>query len=268
MSRVGHALRNATWQGGLALVAATIGATALGYLIVQVFFLPETVAQARLDRVPDLTGRSFDDAVREASAEGYDVLRAGRLPSDDVDEGSVIYQLPPPESYLQRGDTLWVLTSRGPDRAVLPDLAGLDPDVARSVLTQLGLTTTADRREASDLYDQGTVVETVPPAGTPIGDDTRVTLVLSRGGSLLVMPDVTGLSLAAARDSLEAAGLTVGEVGGMGAGPGGGEGRVVVTAQDPRAYRRVRAGAAVRLQLGEARGPTAPAAPATRDSTP
>ena len=42
-----------------------------------------------------------------------------------------------------------------------------------------------------------TVIQSVPPAGTPITDETRVTLILSRGGTFLEMPDVQGLTLAA-----------------------------------------------------------------------
>ncbi|MBW3660950.1 MAG: PASTA domain-containing protein [Gemmatimonadetes bacterium] len=249
--------RSATWQVAIALICATLGAAALGYLSIQLFFLPETVAQARLNRVPDLTGLDVEDAMKAGEASGYVVVESGRQFSEDVDAGDVLYQIPPPRSYLQRGDTLWILTSLGETRPVIPDLAGVDPEIARGVLARLGLETTSSRRAPSDLHPQGTVAETVPPAGTPIAQDTRVTLVISRGGSFLLMPDVTGLPLAGARDSLESFGLTVGEVAGVEGEQASGEASVVVVSQEPGPFRRVRAGSAIRLTLGEKPRPRA-----------
>lgn len=249
--------RSATWQVAVAVLAVTVGAAALGYLAVQLFFLPETVAQSRLNRVPDLTGRDVENAIEYGEDAGYAVIESGGQFSDDVDRGEVLYQIPPPESYLQRGDTLWVLTSLGESTPTIPDLAGVEPRIARSILARLGVEITASRRESSDLHPQGMVTQTIPPAGTPIEEGVRVTLVLSRGGSFLEMPDVTDLPLVQARDSLESFGLTVGEVTGVEEDQATGEGSVVVVSQDPAPYRRVRAGSAVRLRLGEAqRAPT------------
>lgn len=256
--------RSPTWQVAVAVLAVTVGAAALGYLAVQLFFLPETVAQSRLNRVPDLTGREVENAIEYGEDAGYVVIESGGQFSDEVDPGEVMYQIPPPDSYLQRGDTLWVLTSLGESAPKIPDLAGVEPQIARGVLVRLGVEVTASRRESSDLHPQGTVTQTIPPAGTPIEEDTRVTLVLSRGGSFLEMPDVTNLPLVQARDSLESFGLTVGEVTGLEEWPATGEGSVVVVSQDPAPYRRVRAGSAVRLRLGEGERVRAAAAPPER----
>lgn len=262
--------RSSTWQVAVALLAVTVGSAGLGYLAVQLFFLPETVAQSRLNRVPDLTGRDVQNAIETGEGAGYVVIESGGQFSGDVDAGEVLYQIPPPDSYLQRGDTLWVLTSLGEPTPVIPNLAGVEPEIARRVLARLGLETTASRRAQSDLHPQGAVVETIPPAGTPIEADTRVTLVISGGGSFLQMPDVTDLPLAAARDSLESFGLTIGEVTGVGEEQTGGEGSVVVVSQDPAPYRRVRAGSAIRLQLGEREraGPESRAPPAEETEVP
>ncbi|HUP19491.1 MAG TPA: PASTA domain-containing protein [Gemmatimonadota bacterium] len=248
--------RGATWQVGIAVIAATVGATGLGYLAVQLFFLPETVAMSRLGRVPDLTGLDLDDAGKAGQASGYEVVSSGRQYSDDHNEGEVIYQIPPPDAYHAQGDTLWVLVSLGEPEPVVPDLSGVEPATALRILRQMGVPATSARRAPSDIHPQGTVIETVPPAGTAIDEDTRVTLILSRGGTFLEMPDVKGLTLAAARDSLELYSLTVGEVAGIEGDVEAGEGSVVVIEQEPGPARRIRSGSAVRLRLGEA--PRAP----------
>lgn len=249
--------RSALWQITVALMLATIGAVGLGYLAVQLFYLPDTLAQSRLNHVPDLTGMEFDDARAMGESEGYAVIESERTYADDVEEGEVIYQIPPPDFYLPRGDTLRVLVSRGPGRTTVPDVTGLDPEMAQSILRELGLGTTLPRRVPSERHPQGTIVETVPPVGTLVEEGAAVTLVLSRGGSILSMPEVRGMPLAAARDSLEIYSLTVGEVTGLEGGPASeevSEGSVVVTGQEPGPGRNVRAGSAVRLQLGERAG--------------
>lgn len=244
--------RSASWRVPIALIVATLGAGALGYLGVQLFLLPETLAETRIRRVPDLTGMAIEDAVKAGRAQGYEVVASGRQYSDPVDEGFVIYQIPPPDSYLAAGDTLFALVSLGPQETRLPELTGLDLESARAVLRQLGVEVAGVQREASELHPQNVVVSSDPPAGTPVEEELAVVLNLSRGGTMVDMPDVRGLPQAAARDTLEIFGLTVGEVTVLSAADSAEAGgrEVVITGQEPGPGRRIRTGSAVRLQLG------------------
>ena len=244
--------RSAVWRVPIALIVATLGAGALGYLGVQLFLLPETLAESRLHRVPDLTGESIEDAMGDGRAAGYEVVATGRQYSDRVDEGDVIYQIPPPGSYLAAGDTLFVLASLGEQQTRIPNLMGLDLEAARAILLQLGVEVAGVRRASSELVPQNLVVASEPPSGTLLEEDPAVVLTLSRGGAMVDMPDVRGLSQAAAGDTLEIFGLTVAEVTSVGADTLGvaGSALVVVTGQEPVAGRRIATGSAVRLQLG------------------
>lgn len=243
--------RGITWRVFLALAVATLGAAAIGYLAVQLFYLPETLAEQRVAQVPDLSGRELEDGRSEAEAAGYALVESGRLAWEGVDEGRIVYQIPPPDFYLPRGDTVRVVVSRGPVQTTIPRLAGLQPELATAILGGLGLTATPARREFSNVHPEGTVAGSVPPSGTAVEPGTPVTLILSGGGSFLPMPDVRGMSLAAARDTLDLHTLTVGEVRTLRGDPTQREGRVVVIAQSPLPGQRVRRGSAVRLELGE-----------------
>lgn len=256
--------RSAAWRVPIALIVATLGAGALGYLGVQLFLLPETMAESRLHRVPDLTGLSIGDAIKAGRSAGYEVVASGRQYAEDVDEGDVIYQIPPPDSYLADGDTVFALVSLGAPQTRLPDLAGLEYESARAVLHQIGVSVAAVERQPSELLPQNVVVSTDPPAGTPVEGDLSVVLRLSRGGTMVEMPDVRGLTQVAARDTLEIFGLTVGEVTSVGgADSAAGERQVVVTGQEPGPKQAIRTGSAVRLQLGLSQdAPAARAAPA------
>ena len=263
--------RSAAWRVPIALIAATLGAGALGYLGVQLFLLPETMAESRLHRVPDLTGLSIGDAIKAGRSVGYEVVASGRQYAADVDEGDVIYQIPPPDSYLADGDTVFALVSLGAPQTRLPDLAGLEYESARAVLHQIGVSVAAVERQPSELLPQNVVVSSDPPAGTPVEGDFSVVLRLSRGGTMVEMPDVRGLTQTAARDTLEIFGLTVGEVTSVGGADstGAGERQVVVTGQEPGPKQAIRTGSAVRLQLGLSRdAPAARAAPAEGRGTP
>ncbi|HJR54494.1 MAG TPA: PASTA domain-containing protein [Gemmatimonadota bacterium] len=243
--------RSAVWRVPIALIVATLGAGALGYLGVQLFLLPETLAESRLHRVPDLTGESIEDAMDDGRSAGYEVVATGRQYSDRVDGGDVIYQIPPPGSYLAAGDTLFVLVSLGEQETRIPNLMGLDLEAARAILRTLGVEVADVRRAASELVPQNLVVSSDPPSGTLVEEDTAVVLTLSRGGAMVDMPDVRGLPQAAARDTLEIFGLTVEEVTSVGADTvGTASAQVVVTGQDPGPGRRIATGSAVRLQLG------------------
>ena len=244
--------RSAAWRVPIALIVATLGAGALGYLGVQLFLLPETLAESNLHRVPDLTGMRIQDAIREGDAQGYEVVASGRQYSDEIDEGDVIYQIPPPDSYLAQGDTVFALVSLGDLETRLPDLAGLDVEHARAVLNQLGVGVAGIRREASELLPQNAVVGSDPPAGTRVEAEMEVVLRLSRGGAIVEMPDVRGLTQAAARDTLEIFGLTVEEVTALSVADSADVGgrQVVVTGQEPGPRRPIPTGSAVRLQLG------------------
>jgi beta-lactam-binding protein with PASTA domain len=169
-----------------------------------------------------------------------------------VDRGDVIYQIPPPGSYLAAGDTLFVLASLGEQETRIPDLEGLELEEARAILRQLGVEVAGIQRAPSELVAQNLVVSSDPPSGTLVEEDARVVLTLSRGGAMVDVPDVRGLSQAAARDTLEIFGLTVGEVTSVGADTLGvaASAQVVVTGQEPDAGRRIATGSAVRLQLG------------------
>jgi beta-lactam-binding protein with PASTA domain len=244
--------RSAAWRVPIALIVATLGAGALGYLGVQLFLLPETLAEIGLHRVPDLTGMRIEDAVREGDAQGYEVVASGRQYSDEIDEGDVIYQVPPPGSYLAHEDTLFALVSLGPQETRLPDLAGLDVAQARAVLKLLGVQVAGIRREASELLPQNAVVGSDPAVGTPVEEEMEVVLRLSRGGAIVEMPDVRGLAQAAARDTLEIFGLTIGEVTELTVADSSdaGDRPVVVTGQEPGPRRSIPTGSAVRLELG------------------
>ncbi len=89
--------------------------------------------------VPDLTGRTVDEATAELEAQG---LVANVLPeefSPTVAVGGIARQDPAPGTEVERGATVSLAPSKGPDLVPVPPLAGLTVDQARAALEGAGL---------------------------------------------------------------------------------------------------------------------------------
>lgn len=91
----------------------------------------------------------------------------------------------------------------------VPNVTGLDVAVARSRLGEQGLLLAkGDRRFSPDVPVDG-VLDQTPAPGVLAPRGTDVTVVLSAGSESFAMPDVTGLPLTTARQSLQDKGLVV-----------------------------------------------------------
>jgi serine/threonine-protein kinase len=93
----------------------------------------------------------------------------------------------------------------------VPDLAGLDQPSARERLAESGLLlAVAEAGRWSAEVEAGRVLDTRPRAGSLVKRGAEIEVVLSLGARKIVLPDLAGKALAAARLVLENEGLTVG----------------------------------------------------------
>ncbi len=95
----------------------------------------------------------------------------------------------------------------------VPDLAGLDQAAATERLAELGLLLrVAEAGRWSAETEAGRVLESRPGAGSFVKRGAEIEAVLSLGMRRIVLPDLSGKALAAARLTLENEGLAVGAV--------------------------------------------------------
>ena len=97
------------------------------------------------------------------------------------------------------------------DSFEVPALTGVAEGEARNTVSQLGWNIVISV-ERSDEVALGEVIRTVPPTGSMLQEGDDLTLVVSEGPTLAVVPDVNGLSRDDAVAALEAQGLVVAEV--------------------------------------------------------
>ncbi|MFI9718706.1 Stk1 family PASTA domain-containing Ser/Thr kinase [Streptomyces sp. NPDC052396] len=107
------------------------------------------------------------------------------------------------------GTGVWYISS-GQFTSV-PAVLDMTEQKAEQELDRAGLRADT-RQDFSDTIERGHVMATDPKPGERIRNTGRVTLTISRGPRRTEVPNVTGMRLAEARQRIEHAGLTVGEI--------------------------------------------------------
>ncbi|MDR2975491.1 MAG: PASTA domain-containing protein [Propionibacteriaceae bacterium] len=157
---------------------------------------------------PAMEGVVEADAVAALARIGLDA-EVTYQPSDTVPSGIVISASVEEGTAVALGTVVALVVSGGSGGEGLIDLpsyVGTPSDEARAELEALGLVvvTTA---EHSIAIAPGSVISQSPDTGQASPGDT-VTLVVSDGPELLAVPDVMGMSGAAACDAIDAVGFT------------------------------------------------------------
>lgn len=231
--------------GGPAVRALLVIALAalLGLGVAAVLLVPRDVVRGD-SPVPAVIGLEDPEARALLERAGFRPRLEGAAPSPVTPAGLIAWQEPAAGVRLPAGGVVRLTRSAGPEPAAIPDVHELDEALARGVLEAAGFHVGALDSTAAQ-SPRGAAVATRPAAGTVQPPGVAVTLVLSRGPADRMVPSVEGLSLEAARDKIEAAGLRVGAVRPP-ASPG-----ATVAGQRPRAGARVPAEAPVDLTISE-----------------
>jgi beta-lactam-binding protein with PASTA domain len=134
--------------------------------------------------------------------------------SNDIPEGQVLSQNPPPGTEVSVQSTVSVAVSRGSNipKVSMPDVRGQNIETAKSRLQGMGFT--VDTIPSSVTNDAGqTVTQQSPAGGSSVTTSTRVTLGYSLSSQVVrQVPNLMGMTLATAQVTLQNAGLTVGPV--------------------------------------------------------
>lgn len=163
--------------------------------------------------VPDLTGKTPDEALRAALDAGLQIEQQdGRARNDDkVPRGRVLLQQPEAGSLAKPSQAIRVVLSLGPRELRVPDLTGLAPRAAALKLSResLGLGPVSWYRDPA--APPGILAQDPEPdAPGKRGETIRV--LMSRGPAdvRILMPDFVGKDAQAVKAHLEKFGFRVG----------------------------------------------------------
>ena len=106
--------------------------------------LPDTVIELTVSQGPEprpaptLAGLPIAEATAAVEGLQLELVRGDDVFSNDVAEGLVVSQEPAPGTPVERGGTVTVQVSKGPDLVPIPDLDGLSFPEAETALTEAG----------------------------------------------------------------------------------------------------------------------------------
>ncbi len=148
---------------------------------------PDSVSEAVSEPVnetvaltPDLVGRDYDAEVRNNRSYINDYLFYVTLEySNTVEKGRIIRQTPEAGEVIQKGDTISLVVSRGPQMMEMPDIIGQTQDSAVQELAAKGLNATCFTVVNDGSEAAGCVVSASEDAGTMVEVGTTVVLYIA-----------------------------------------------------------------------------------------
>jgi beta-lactam-binding protein with PASTA domain len=162
--------------------------------------------------VPNVVGLTQSAAGTALTAATLTTGAVTQATSTTVPAGSVISQNPIAGTLVPPGTGVALVVSSGPPPVAVPNVVGLTQAAAGTALTAATLTTGAVTQATSATVPAGSVISQNPIAGTLVPPGTGVALVVSSGPPPVAVPNVVGLTQAAAGTALTAATLTTGAV--------------------------------------------------------
>jgi serine/threonine-protein kinase len=177
----------------------------------------KTVSQgkpAQNVEVPDLRGSLPSQAKLVLSQMGLSLVVEGETPSTEYPEGTIAEQRPLAGSVVPSGTSIYVKIAKAGKEATVtvPPVMGLDLASAQRILIEKGFLIGNVERISSSDVPEGHVVKTYPEAGTPLPKGSKITIYVSSGEELVIVPRLIGKYLYQANTILEKYGLKLGTV--------------------------------------------------------
>jgi beta-lactam-binding protein with PASTA domain/tRNA A-37 threonylcarbamoyl transferase component Bud32 len=185
----------------IALVAGTI------WTLGRVFDgLPADGGAPTVVEIPDLTGSEQAQALLDLQNLGF---RVGiENAADPVVPAGAVIRTQPPANTVTNPDTLvTIIVSVGPEAFPIPYVLDLETERAIYVIEESGFTIGQTLEVNDDTVPRGFVISQNPVAGTKMGPDSKVDLVISAGPSLIVISDLSRKSPEDAIQILETLGF-------------------------------------------------------------
>ncbi len=162
--------------------------------------------------VPNVVGLAQADAEAAISAAGLTVGTITPTNHPTVAAGTVISHTPGAGASVAGGSAVDLVVSTGPVLVTVPNVVGLAQADAEAAISAAGLTVGTITPTNHPTVAAGTVISHTPGAGASVAGGSAVALVVSTGPAPVTVPNVVGLTQAAAQTALTNAGLTVGTI--------------------------------------------------------
>ena len=166
-----------------------------------------TVLEEPVTLAPNFVGMDYDAQVRNNHNYVGDYLFYVTLEySDTVEKGKIIRQEPEAGDVIEKGGTVSLVVSKGPQLVQMPDVIGFTQEGAVSELESRGLTPSCFMVVNDGSYAAGCVVSCSVDAGTPVEVGSVITVYIAADPSVEITAEPP-----AASDSDSASSASSGE---------------------------------------------------------
>jgi eukaryotic-like serine/threonine-protein kinase len=165
-----------------------------------------TVVGTQVANVPDVVGQGRGAAQQALEGEGFKVAVQERESSFD-DEGLVTAQDPQGGTSVETGSQVTITVGTGPATVKVPSVYGNTADQAAGILADYELELGTVNEDYSSDVAEGQIFYQDPAQGKSIEPGSSVNVTVSLGPEQVEVPDVFGLDLATAQQSVADAGF-------------------------------------------------------------
>jgi eukaryotic-like serine/threonine-protein kinase len=189
----------------VAMVVLLLVLGGLVFLLVSNFNSDDPPAAETIE-VPYVIGQPRADAEAQLREAGFEVA-FGEPQADQAAVDTVIAQDPQPPEEAERGSTITLTVSAGPELVAVPNVVNMNQQEASQALTDAGFVVNPVPAE-NDEVEEGLVISQDPPGDSQAAPGTQVTISVSSGSGSATVPQVAGLPEADARAALQGAGFS------------------------------------------------------------
>jgi serine/threonine-protein kinase len=131
--------------------------------------------------VPNITGKTYYDAIRILNDAGLRPAKGIQEASSDAPKGEIVAQNPQANFRIKYYQPVHITVSIGAELTPVPSVIGKSQDAAFDALTSAGFRPTRVSFVHSENYVQGTVIAQTPPEGGGQRRGSPINLLVSRG---------------------------------------------------------------------------------------
>ena len=191
--------------------------------------------------VPNVVGKQVSVA-KNILEDKHLRVSTSEVTNPDVPAGQVISQTPGAGEKVKEQRTIHLVVSKGVGDITVPDLSGLTVEQARQRLKDVGLVVGKVTQQSVDNKPDGVIIAQSPSGDSKVSKGTTIDLVVNKAKAKKIqMPNVIGMTLKDARDTLSNAHLGVNQVAGSV------EEKSIVTEQSIKAGDEIDEGSTVNL---------------------
>ena len=164
--------------------------------------------------VPNVVGKQVSVA-KNILEDKHLRVSTSEVTNPDVPAGQVISQTPGAGEKVKEQRTIHLVVSKGVGDITVPDLSDLTVDQARQRLKDVGLVVGKITQQSVDGKKDGVVIAQSPSGDSKVSKGTTIDLVVNKAKAKKVkVPNLVGMTIKDARDTLSNAHLGVNQVAG------------------------------------------------------